>query len=115
MSTLEGVAQEGELIAVFCTVPDDETAERIARGLVEANLAACVKAIPGVRSFYSWEGALESDSEVQLLIKTRRAHFDALEAWIHEQHPYEVPEIVAVVAAHVGLPYERWTIEQTRA
>ena len=115
MSTLEGVAYEGELIVVFCTVPDDETAERIARGLVEANLAACVKAIPGVRSFYSWEGALEADSEVQLLIKTRRAHFDALEAWIHEEHPYDVPEIVAVVAAHVGAPYERWTIEQTRA
>ena len=115
MSTHDDVAREDELIAVFCTVPDDETAERIARGLVEANLAACVKAIPGVRSFYSWRGALESDSEVQLLIKTRRTHFQALEAWIHEEHPYDVPEIVAVVAAHVGLPYERWTMEQTRS
>ncbi len=114
MSRLELVTDENELIIVFCTVPDDETAERLATGLVEERLAACVKVIPGVRSFYRWEGKLEVGSELQLLIKTQRSHFEAIEEWIHEQHPYEVPELVALLASHVGGPYAEWAAKQTR-
>ncbi|MDH3727086.1 MAG: divalent-cation tolerance protein CutA [Myxococcales bacterium] len=103
-----------ELIVVFCTVPDDETAERLATGLVEKRLAACVKLIPGVRSFYRWDGKIEVGSEIQMLIKTRRSHFKAIDAWIHEQHPYEVPELVALPASDVGGPYAEWAVEQTQ-
>ena len=103
-----------ELIVIFCTVPDDETAERLATGLVEKRLAACVKVIPGVRSFYRWEGKLEVGSEIQLLIKTQRSHFKAIDAWIDEQHPYDVPELVAIPASDVGKPYAEWALEQTQ-
>jgi periplasmic divalent cation tolerance protein len=103
-----------ELIVIFCTVPDDETAERLAKGLVEKRLAACVKVIPGVRSFYRWEGKIEVGSEVQMLIKTQRSRFEAIEEWIHEQHPYDVPELVALSAYDVGEPYAKWAVEQTQ-
>ncbi|MDH3201834.1 MAG: divalent-cation tolerance protein CutA [Myxococcales bacterium] len=103
-----------ELIVIFCTVPDDETAERLATGLVEERLAACVKVVPGVRSFYRWEGKIEVASEIQLLIKTRRSHFEAIEEWIYEQHPYEVPELVALPASDVAEPYASWVVEQTQ-
>lgn len=103
-----------ELIVIFCTVPDDETAELLATGLVEKRLAACVKVIPGVRSFYRWEGKIEVGSEVQMLIKTRRSHFEAIEEWIGEKHPYEVPELVALPASDVGEPYAKWAAEQTQ-
>jgi periplasmic divalent cation tolerance protein len=108
------VTNPHELIVVFCTVPDRETAERLATGLVEERLAACVKVIPEVRSFYRWEGKIEVGSEIQMLIKTRRLHFDAIEDWIAEYHPYEVPELVALLASDVGEPYAKWAAEETR-
>ncbi len=103
-----------ELIVVFCTTPDEQTAERLARGLVEAGLAACVKLLPGVRSFYRWEGKLEVGTEVQLLIKTRRSRYPAIDAWIHEHHPYDVPELIGLPGSHAAAPYARWVLEQTR-
>jgi len=108
------VTDQNELIVVFCTVPDDETAERLASGLVEKRLAACVKVIPAVRSFYRWEGKLEVSSEVQMLIKTQRSRFEAIDKWIHAQHPYEVPELVALLASQVSGPYAKWAVEQTQ-
>lgn len=98
---------------VFCTAPDPETAEWLARGLVDQRLAACVNVIPGVRSFYRWEGDVRDDAEVLLKIKTTRARRDALVEWIRENHPYEVPEVLAV-SAEGGLPaYMRFVEEET--
>ncbi len=71
-----------ELLIVLCTVPEQANAERLAEGLVEERLAACVNAIPGLKSFYRWQGKVETDSEIQLLIKTRRGRFDELAAWL---------------------------------
>lgn len=101
-----------ELIVILCTAPDEATAEKLGRGLVEARLAACVNAIPGAKSFYRWKGKIESDSEVQLLIKTRPDHFDEIVRWLEEHHPYEVPEIVALPAERVSGPYLQWAIAQ---
>ena len=107
------MSAEDKLVVVLCTVPDDATAERLAKGLVEERLAACVNAIAGVKSFYRWQSKIESDTEVQLVIKTRADRFDALAAWISENHPYEVPEIVAIPANRVSEGYFAWAVEQT--
>ena len=104
---------EAQLIVVLCTMPDQATAEKLAKGLIEERLAACVNTIPGVRSFYRWQGKIENDTEVQLLIKTRRGRFDELAAWIKANHPYEVPEIVAIPAERVSDEYLAWAVEQT--
>lgn len=104
---------EDEFIVVLCTVPDDDCAEVLGRALVESRLAACVNALPGVRSFYRWQGELQTADEVQLLIKTRRSLFDGLQQWIAEHHPYEVPELVAHPVAKASDLYAQWLREQT--
>lgn len=98
---------------VFCTVPDVETAETLARGLVERRLAACVNVVPKIRSFYRWEGEIRADDELLLKIKTTRDRRDALVEWLSASHPYEVPEILAV-AVTGGLPgYLQFVEEET--
>ena len=81
------------LHVVFVTAPADH-AERLARGLVEAGLAACVQRSTVVRSTYVWDGVVHEDDEVQLVIKTATAA--AARDWIVAHHPYEVPQVVAV-------------------
>jgi len=101
-----------DALVVLCTVPDEPTAERLARGLVEGRLAACVNVLGGVRSFYRWKGALQDDRELQLVIKTRRARFDALATWLAREHPYEVPEVLALPVDVGTSSYLRWLHHQ---
>ena len=107
------MSAENHLIVILCTVPDEATAQKLARGLVEKRLAACVNAIPGVKSFYRWQGKLATDPEIQLLIKTRHGRFGELAAWIKANHPYDLPEIVAIPAERVSEEYLAWVLEQT--
>ena len=107
------MSSENHLIVILCTVPDEAAAENLARGLIEGRLAACVNAIPGVKSFYRWQGKIETDTEIQLVIKTRSERFDELAAWISENHPYDVPEIVAIPAERVSEAYRAWAVDQT--
>lgn len=98
---------------VLCTAPDPATAEALAQTVVEARLAACVNVLPGVRSVYRWQGAIHADSESLLIIKTRRDRFAALSAALRAQHPYELPEIIAVPLSD-GLPaYLAWVDQNT--
>ncbi|WP_374249090.1 divalent-cation tolerance protein CutA [Thermomonas sp.] len=98
----------------LCTCPDMATAERIAGTLVEEQLAACVNLLPGVTSLYRWQGRLQRDAEVLLLIKTTRDRYPALQARLPQLHPYELPELLAVEAAD-GLPaYLHWLAAATR-
>jgi periplasmic divalent cation tolerance protein len=107
------VSAEDKLLVIFCTVPNADTAEKLATGLVTEQLAACVNVISGVKSFYRWQGKLEVGAELQLLIKTRQGRLDAVVEWIEDNHPYEVPEIVAIPAERVNEEYLAWAIEQT--
>lgn len=97
----------------FCTCPDPATAERIAVALVAERLAACVNVLPGLRSVYRWQGAVERADEVLLLIKTRPDRFQHLQDRVQVLHPSELPELVAV-ETDFGLPaYLRWVADQT--
>lgn len=100
-------------LVILCTAPSEEVAAELARGLVEAKLAACVNVIGGLRSFYTWKGEVHDEREVQLVIKTRRARYDALEAWLGEHHPYEVPEILALPVERGSRLYLDWVEQQT--
>ena len=98
---------------VLTTLPDTEAAGRIARGLVEARLAACVNVLPACHSVYRWQGALQEDGEIPLFIKTTPQLYPAVEAYLRQHHPYELPEIIALDVA-AGLPdYLRWVHEAT--
>lgn len=101
------------VLLVLTNLPDRQSAQEMARRLVEARLAACVNCIPGVRSVYRWEGAVEEAEEVSLLIKTAAARYAELEAAIKASHPYQLPEIVALPAS--GLPaYLDWVMQETK-
>ncbi len=103
-------------LVVLCIAPaTDGTAGRLARGLVEKRLAACVNIVPGLRSLYRWKGEVQDDAEVQLIIKTTAARYEQLESWLSDNHPYDVPEIIALPIAGGAKPYLDWLEEQTRA
>jgi periplasmic divalent cation tolerance protein len=101
-------------LSVFCTVPDRQTAQRIAQTVVHEGLAACVNLLPGITSVYRWQGEVQENSELLLLIKTRRERYDALEARIKEMHPYQVPEIIAHKIETGSAGYLDWIAESTR-
>ncbi len=93
---------------IFCTCPDKDTAEKMARLLVTDNKAACVNILPGITSIYAWKGQVESAQEHLLLIKAHKDHYQAIEQTLHDHHPYELPEIIAV-SIDRGLPeYLHW-------
>ena len=103
------------VLVAYCTCPDAGSADAIARALVEERLAACVNVLPGVRSTYRWQGAVEQADEVLLLIKTTADRLDALAGRLRSLHPYELPELVAV-EARAGLPaYLEWVAASTTA
>ncbi|MCB1916772.1 MAG: divalent-cation tolerance protein CutA [Rhodocyclaceae bacterium] len=103
------------ILLVLTNLPDHDAALALADGLVQARLAACVNVLPGCTSVYRWQGATECAEEVRLLIKTTQARYAALEARILADHPYELPEIVAVPVTQ-GLPgYLQWVAGETEA
>ena len=95
-------------IVVLSTCGSAEDAQRVARGLVEKRLAACVNLIPGVRSIYHWKEAIEEDVEVLLLIKTTRELLDELRTEIERLHTYEVPEVIAISVVDGSERYLAW-------
>jgi len=99
---------------VLTNLPDRESAERLARGVVEARVAACVNVLSPTRSVYRWKGAVETAEEYPVLIKTAADRYPELEKTIRALHPYELPEIVAV-RIEAGLPaYLAWVEAETR-
>lgn len=95
-------------ILVMCTCPDEAVAERIARALVDERLAACVNRMSNLRSTYRWEGRIEDEPEVLLLVKTSGSRYPALELRIKTLHPYEVPEIIALPIIAGSPAYLAW-------
>jgi periplasmic divalent cation tolerance protein len=104
-----------DVLLVLCTCPDESSAAQLARALVEEGLAACVNRLPGVRSTWRWEGAIQDASEVMLVIKTVEARFEALRERLVALHPYELPEVIAVKVAAGLAPYLRWIEAETAA
>lgn len=98
-------------VVAFSTLGSAADAERIGRALVEQRLAACVNVVPGVVSFYRWQGELQRDQEWLLVIKTRAEALPPLRTALIALHPYELPELVAcpIVSGHE--PYLRWIDE----
>ncbi len=101
-----------EALVILCTAPNAEVGATLARGLVDARLAACVNLIDGVRSFYRWQGKVEDDGEVQLVIKTRASRLGAVKDWIATHHPYDEPEVLALPVSGGSEGYLAWIGEE---
>jgi len=90
------------------TCPDEASAGRIAIALVEENLAACVNQIPGVVSTYRWEGKVQRDTEVLLVIKTLASQIENVQRRVVALHPYELPEFVTLPVSSGSERYLEW-------
>ena len=96
---------------VLVTASSREEAEKIAQGLVEAKLAACVSFTP-IHSVYTWQNEVCSEDEWQLVIKTDLEKFEALAEKIKALHSYEVPEIIALPIIKGSTAYLNWISAQ---
>jgi periplasmic divalent cation tolerance protein len=101
-------------VLLTCACPDADTASELAHALVNLRLAACVQVLPGLTSIYRWEGVVEKNAEVLLMIKTWDDRLEAAIAELQSRHPYEVPEIMAVPAAGGLADYFDWVRAETR-
>lgn len=100
------------LVIIHCSCADAESANAIARSLVEEQLAACVSVIPGLRSTYRWQGQVNCADEALLLVKTTRERFPATVDRLRELHAYELPEIIAVDVSVADPAYQAWVESQ---
>ncbi|MEQ1581082.1 MAG: divalent-cation tolerance protein CutA [Steroidobacteraceae bacterium] len=97
-----------EVLLVVVSCPDGETAARLATTLVKEGLAACVNQLPDVTSTYLWEGQLQTTTECLLLAKTARARLATLARRVHDLHPYELPEVIALPVCGGSQRYLDW-------
>jgi len=103
-----------QVLVVSCTFPDRETAERISRRAVENRLAACATLLADAKSIYRWEGRIETARETAVIFKTTQDRLAALQAFLLEEHPYEVPEVVAWQISDGAPAYLAWVEQSTR-
>jgi periplasmic divalent cation tolerance protein len=100
-----------EALIVFTSFANEADAARVARTLVEERLVACANLLPGARSIYRWEHGVRDESEIVVLMKTRKQDWTALLSRLHELHPYTTPECVAVRIAAGAPKYMAWLDE----
>jgi periplasmic divalent cation tolerance protein len=100
-------------LLVLTHLPDETSAHALAKQLIDARLAACVNILAPCLSVYRWQEKVEEARETPLLIKTTAAHYAALEAAIHNAHPYELPEIIAVPIGTGLDAYLGWIADAT--
>ncbi len=100
-----------DYIVVYITTPDYETAKKLADYLVNNKLAACVNIVDKIYSIYFWQGNIERDNESLMIIKTRADLFEKLEEEVKKNHPYSVPEIIAMPIIKGSNDYLKWIDE----
>lgn len=103
-----------DVVLILTTAPAGNAGEAIARVLVDERLAACVNVLAPMASVYRWQGAVEHETEQQLIIKTTSDRIAAIQARIGELHSYEVPECLVVQVADGGAAYLEWVARETR-
>jgi len=102
-------------VFVYTTWPSTVEAEKAGRALVESRLAACVNILPGMVSHYWWEGKIERGEEAVMIIKTRAALAQDVEAAVKSLHSYTTPAIVVLPVESVESNYLGWIMAETEA
>lgn len=98
---------------VYVTAADEAQAATLARALLERGLIACANLLPGMRSFFRWEGAVQDEGEVAMLLKTAATRVDALIAAVEELHPYDTPCVVVWPIEAGSEAYLRWVVAES--
>jgi periplasmic divalent cation tolerance protein len=107
-----GPVEDAALRVVLTTAPSTPVAVELARALVGERLAACANIVPGVTSIFRWQGAVQRESEVLLLLKTTAGAEERMRARLVELHPYDVPEVLALGPVGGHAPYADWVRDE---
>jgi periplasmic divalent cation tolerance protein len=91
-----------------------DTARRLAKRAVEDRLAACANILPGATSIFLWNEAIQTESEVVMVLKTTSQIYPTLETTLREVHPYDVPEIIATPITHGLANYLEWIADTVK-
>ncbi len=103
------MAEANSLMLVLTTEGDAQRAKALARSLLERRLVACVS-LQTTQALYHWEGEIQMDGEVQLLMKTTADRLERLQQVVGELHSYDTPEWLCWPA--IASPaYERWAVQ----
>ncbi|MFJ5550485.1 divalent-cation tolerance protein CutA [Streptomyces sp. NPDC093225] len=105
---------ERPILTVLTTVDAAEVAQDLARGAVEARLAACAQIGGPVTSVYRWEGEVRTAEEWQVVFKTTEDAYPALEAHLLAAHPYDTPEVIATPVVRAAAGYRAWAAAEVR-
>ncbi len=97
---------------VQTTLPSETEAHALARAIVQARLGACAQ-VQAIRSFYVWQERTQDEAEWLLSVKTRRARYPQLEAWLRAHHPYDTPEIICLPITAGSADYLDWVDGKT--
>jgi periplasmic divalent cation tolerance protein len=100
-------------IFVYITYPSVVEAERAGRVLVERRLCACVNILPGMISYYWWEGAVERGEEAVMIVKTRSSLAERVSSAVKEMHSYTTPAILVIPLESVDKGYLAWLMAET--
>ncbi|MEU3788773.1 divalent-cation tolerance protein CutA [Streptomyces fructofermentans] len=100
-------------LTVLTTTDAQEKAEALARGAVEARVAACAQISGPVTSVYRWKGGIETAQEWQVLFKTTSTRYAELEAHLRAAHDYDTPEIIATPVVRGSAAYLEWLEKET--
>ncbi|XP_018910810.2 protein CutA homolog isoform X2 [Bemisia tabaci] len=98
----------GQYSMAFVTIDNEENAKKLAKSVVTNQLAACVNIVPKILSIYKWEGEIQEDSELLLLMKTRTSLVDELIAHVKANHPYKVCEVITTTIDKGNPDYLSW-------
>jgi periplasmic divalent cation tolerance protein len=101
-------------VFVYTTYPSIVEAEEAGRALVGRRLCACVNILPGMVSYYWWQGAVERGDEVVMLIKTRASLAETVRAAVKDMHSYDTPAILVLPIESVDPDYHAWIEAETR-
>ncbi|MFI5618187.1 divalent-cation tolerance protein CutA [Streptomyces sp. NPDC051567] len=104
-----------DIVIVQTTIDDEEDARHLARGAVEARLAACAHIDAPLTAVYRWKGTIETAKEWRVSFKTTQGRLPALTEWVGQEHGYAVPEWTVLPVAGVSDAYRAWVVEETTA
>lgn len=101
-----------EMSFLYVTVPDMATARLLAGGAIGEKLAACANVLPQMTAIYEWDGDVEEESELIVILKTTKSTAPMLATWVEEHHPYEVPCILEIPLGRGNYGYVDWLQKQ---
>lgn len=103
-----------EFIVVLTTCSSEKEAKVIAKTLIEESLIACANVLPGVLSFFNWQGKLCEEDEVLMMMKSHTCHLDKIVERVQDLHSYDIPEIIALPVVGGSEAYLDWVRQETK-